>query len=232
MRTSFYPSPPFYPRIRNLHRHPYPKLLRKPCIRCFSMKPPHEDPPPSPLKLFEEMRERWETKQGVFNPNIGLLRRMWLFAIVWDMMPMINPHFNAQDFLEGAKHGFVALQASFHNRDFDQLRDITSERVFEAFRATANSLDEAGVTVLADKDTGGYTVLDAYIDKVDLGGNWNDTQVIWAKVNVYYNVELDMTMKDKNGETVDHEDSKTVAVQFEGCLRGEALEWRISDLPV
>ena len=165
---------------------------------------------------------------------MSVVQQLFLVAGLWDLLPTVNSEFEAEEFLDGAQQGFLAFQRAFHNRDIEFLREITTDRVFTALKSTVEDLDAAGITVLADKNTGGYTILDAYIDKIVLPGVWDDTSAeFWVKINVRYNVEQNIIMKDKHGETINHGDSRNrVGVQFEGCLRGaKELEWRISDLP-
>ena len=204
------------------------------------------------VEMGKGVYDRWQRKRRVLSPYIGFFRRQFLWALVWDAIPRVHPKFDGTEFLEGAAEAFVQFQRAFHVRDEDFLRDICSERVFDAIRSTMWDLDATGMQVIASAENGGYSVKDCFISGVRFGGNPEDTkvrvyyncyyliviiiivivcQVVWVMVDVVYDVEADLIMKDADGNVQGSGGPQRHTFTFEGCLRGQPLEWKVVDIP-
>ena len=123
------------------------------------------------MNMINEWFERYEEKKSAFDPRTGRLKKFFLFFKVFDMMPKINPKFDGTEFLVGANHGFKEFNSAFYRRDAAHLQNFASKNVVVGTKERWASFDAKWIKVIADSQTGGYSVLNSYIQEAVIGSS-------------------------------------------------------------
>lgn len=175
---------------------------------------------PRPIDELETVIQLPERDAARKKEALAAAKEPAAFADQFSAMRAIDPDFNAEDFLDGAKTAFEMVIAAYNEEDHDTLKMLLAEPVYKEFAASLEANAKAGRTA----DTTLVAIVKADITDARLRGNK-------ASITVDFVSEQIPLMRDADGNIVEGNPSQQEAVEdewiFERNLTSNDPSWKI-----
>jgi len=170
-----------------------------------------------PQKIFEKQAEsdrqdkdKNEPEDETLHPGVRKIRSA-------------DPDFSPQSFLDGAKGAYSMILEGFADGDRDQLRDLLTPSVFEAYESAIADREEKNLTQVTDL----ARLSNAEIVDAELNGKS-------ARISVKYQAELSSVLMDEDGQVIEGNSDTLSKVSeiwtFDRELKSKDPNWRLSDV--
>ena len=134
----------------------------------------------------------------------------------------VDPNFQPQNFLQGARRAYELIVVAFAKGDVDALDKLLTPALLATFKTAIETHRESGQQL----DVVLQNMKRAVISDASLDG----TQ---AYIDVDFTTEQNITLRDKDGQTIDGQDGTTQNVHerwtFTNNLKDGETIWRLSE---
>jgi predicted lipid-binding transport protein (Tim44 family) len=135
-----------------------------------------------------------------------------------DEIAAVDPHFDVNGFMDGARYAFETIVAAYNKGDRDALRPLLSPKLYADFAAEIKSREESGHITSTEI----HRITAARIVEAHLGGTM-------AYITVDYDVEQTTVTRDKAGAVVEGNPDRIFNVEdiwtFTRDTRAEDPNW-------